>query len=323
MPDNPIDGALTVDVDAVIPVFNGERYIAEAIASVIMQSTPPRNLFVVNDGSTDGTTVVVERCIAENTSSTVIHVLNKPNGGLSSARNAGIAQCSTTFIALLDADDRWMPDKLEKQLASFADPANDDPGLVHCGFHEVDDQGTPLPHRHPVMELPPLTGLVFDRLLLVNRIRGSGSGVLVKRVCFETVGLFDENLRALEDWDMWLRICQVYRIACASDDLVAIRRHPRSMQTDTAHMLANELVFCKKWFETVRSERAVCEQWGHMIAENARRANDVNAAVALVERELSTEQKKVLFRRTFGSLFLYIRLKRIRAWMTGTADAKG
>jgi glycosyltransferase involved in cell wall biosynthesis len=107
-------------VSVVIPVFNGERYLADAIASVLTQSLPPRHVIVVDDGSTDGSVAVARNFGA------AVQIIQQPNAGAGAARNAALSLVDTGFLAFLDADDTWSGCKTERQLAAFAaDPSSD------------------------------------------------------------------------------------------------------------------------------------------------------------------------------------------------------
>jgi glycosyltransferase involved in cell wall biosynthesis len=107
-------------VSVVIPVFNGERYLAEAIESALAQTLPPRRVIIVDDGSTDGSVAVARNCGA------AVQIIEQPNGGAGAARNAALPFVDTGFLAFLDADDTWPRMKTENQFAAFAaDPSLD------------------------------------------------------------------------------------------------------------------------------------------------------------------------------------------------------
>ncbi|HRD54216.1 MAG TPA: glycosyltransferase, partial [Flavobacteriales bacterium] len=238
----------TCDVDVVIPVFNTERYIAGALRSVLNQSKPPRRVVVVDDGSTDASAARIAEVIASYSGPTTVDCIRKLNGGLSSARNFGIARCTSRYVAFLDADDVWEPAKLETQLRVFETSAIERLGLVYCAYHVIGTEGEPLPDEPVVEPDEALRGDVFALLLEANRVSGSGSGVLILKSELDAAGDFDEELKAAEDWDMWLRLSQRCSFDYAAEDLVAIRRHGASMQADKQHMLANLLRFFMKWF---------------------------------------------------------------------------
>lgn len=128
-------GGATI-ISVIIPVYNGEKYIEKAVNSVLAQTVADWELVIVNDGSTDGTRAILERCCARDAR---IHVHHQPNGGVSAARNAGIARASGAYLAFLDADDEWYPDCLEtfqRALAAYPQAV-----MVGCAFDIVLQNG--------------------------------------------------------------------------------------------------------------------------------------------------------------------------------------
>ncbi len=304
-----------MDVDVIVPLYNMERYIGETLRSVLWQTVPPRTLIVVDDGSTDKGAAIAREILDRHKGPTRCEVLHRPNAGLSAARNAGVEHGKAPFVAFLDADDLWEPTKLEKQLTLFGSDA--ELALVYCGYATMDDQGRDLVEA--IETAPELRGRIFRRLLMANRISGSGSAVLVRRSVLEQLGGFDPSLKAAEDWDMWLRIAEHHVVDHVAEPLVRIRRHAQSMQTDTLRMLRSYVALFAKWFEKARKHPEVMKQWGHLIAEFTHHSNDRQAALDAVRKGFTPEQRSILFRRTGGSLPLYLALKRISAFLRGTA----
>lgn len=233
-------------IDVVIPVYNGERFIRAALDSVIAQTYSPTCVIVVDDGSTDSTYSIVS--IYAQTSNVPITVVQKSNGGLSSARNAGIKASTSEYIAFLDADDAWLPTKLQEQVRIYQTSPYKNLGLVYCNYDVINTAGVVqyTNYKAPI-DLKRMRGSVFKRLLERNMIAGSGSGVLIRRTVFDTVGLFDETLGFGEDWDMWLRIAGVYKVDVAPLILVHIRKHSENMTVDSAKIFKKELGFYDKW----------------------------------------------------------------------------
>ena len=198
----PRRAACPATVSAVIPAHNAAQWISEAIQSAIDQTCPPQEVLVVDDGSTDDTWRIASRF------GPPVRVLRKPNGGPASARNRGIAAASGTWIGLLDADDRWTPDKLERQLAIAAPEV----ALVHT--LEVGEEGRQLPEV-----------LTFDDLWHDNLI--ANSSVLVRREAVIALGGFDEDprLKSVEDYHLWLRLASNgARIVLCREPLTYYRR---------------------------------------------------------------------------------------------------
>lgn len=232
-------------VDVVIPAFNAERYIQETLESVVSQGNFVRAIFIVNDGSTDKTMQVVH-AFANAHSNLEFILINQPNKGLANARNTGITQTTAPFVALLDADDVWLKDKLRMQLDVFS--VNPDPklGVVYGSYELIDENSQRIIGDHKVIQ-PRVRGNVSNSLNAGNFISGSGSNVLIKSEVFKRVGTFDEELRASEDWDMWLRISEHFHFDFVDRPLVQIRVHPDNMQKDFSRMLASELAMLNKF----------------------------------------------------------------------------
>jgi glycosyltransferase involved in cell wall biosynthesis len=204
-------------VSAVIPTYNYARFLPRAIDSVLAQTHDAVECIVVDDGSADHTPEVLARYGGR------IRAIRQENRGLSAARNACIRAARGEYIALLDADDFWHPEKIAKQLA-YAEAATG-PVLVGGAVQLVDVDGVPM----GTAESPSGSADAAARLraLAVRKewVGGSGSGAFIPRCILDDVGLFDEDLRAAEDWDMWLRIAARYPFHNLADVVVSIRRH--------------------------------------------------------------------------------------------------
>lgn len=196
---NPAPAAPRVAV--VIPLYNGRRFIREAIESVLAQTLRPAEIVVVDDGSTDDGPDIVTRMAT----ALPITLLSKPNGGQSSARNFGIAHTSSELLALLDQDDVWYPDHIERLARPFSRNGEPPIGWVYGNLDEVDEAGRMVarsclrfaPCSHPKREL--LTCLGSDMFVLP-------SATILSRAAFDAVGGFDERLCGFEDDDLFLRI---------------------------------------------------------------------------------------------------------------------
>jgi glycosyltransferase involved in cell wall biosynthesis len=208
-------------VAVVIPTFNYARFITEAVESALAQTLSPLEVIVVDDGSTDRTSEVM----AVYASDPRVRYLRQENRGLSAARNTGIRAARGEFIALLDADDRWKPEKLSRQLAEFT---QEQVGLVYCGREVFDEHGT--------QNSDPADRSKCERALewLTTATLFCPSSVVMRRRCFTEQGGFDESLRKVEDREMWIRLAKHWRFRCVPDCLVEWRRHGNAlnMQTD-------------------------------------------------------------------------------------------
>ena len=218
-------GMLTIDV--IIPVHNGACFIDRCLQSVVGQSIAVNKIFVVNDGSTDPTQLILEAW-AERDSR--VRPIKLPKSGVNAARNEGLRQSEADFVAFLDVDDVWMPRKLEVQLKVFRD-STDSLGLVYGGQLIINEEGNRIDgvgKHEPVMR-----GELYQALLQNgNLITGSASNVMIRRDVFSDVGLFDESLMFGEDWDMWIRIAHRYKVDYVNDVTVKICQRPDSTQGD-------------------------------------------------------------------------------------------
>lgn len=240
MPENDL-------VSAVIPTYNYAHFVADAIESALAQTYRPLEVIVVDDGSTDDTRSVLERYAGR------IVAIRKPNGGLSSARNAGIKAARGVCVAILDADDIWMPDKIERQMALLRE--HPEAGAIGCGAELVDAQG----RLKEVKLFPAPSGTRLERLRAVllrqQWVGGSGSGALIPVTMLDRVGLFDEQLSAAEDWDMWLKLVAEGPVFNVPAPLVRIRQHHTGTFRNAQKMERNQWVVfdrqMQRWAEGV------------------------------------------------------------------------
>ena len=213
------------DVSVVIPAYNAAWCVGKAIDSVLAQTFREFELLVVDDGSTDGTFDILS------TYGRAVRIIRQPNGGLPSARNAGIRESRGEFVAFLDADDWWMPGKLARQVDLLrAEPAV---GFVSAASRVEDPDGQLLNVWTCTTCLSPF----LPRLFGANGdVAGSGSAVVVRRRLFDEIGGFDESLRSLEDVDMWMRLAAIAGYACIDEPLAVILKRPGSMSRNLAVM---------------------------------------------------------------------------------------
>jgi glycosyltransferase involved in cell wall biosynthesis len=232
-------------ISVILPVYNGARFLAETIESVLAQSHSRIELIVVDDGSTDQSAEIALHFADLDQRVTL---LRQRNAGVGTARNAGIAHAAGRFIALIDADDLWHPRKLEKQLAAFTDPDHSI-GLVYCASIDIDEQSRPLSVCNWTSRPQ---GIVWLQLF-VNNFTGNASTPLIRADCLKESGGFDESFfkasaYGTEDWDLALRIAGSYQLRCVPECLVGYRRLSESMSCDTNRMK-------RSWDMTVQKTR--------------------------------------------------------------------
>lgn len=225
-------------VSVVIPAYNHAGFLDAVAASVLAQTFDDFELIIVDDGSQDETRDVCAHLCQHDAR---VRYIFQDNKGLSGARNTGIRSARSDFIALLDADDLWEPTKLSKQLAVIERDAT--VGVVYSDCTFIDEARRTWPAvKH--MELGLTT--IYEELLYENVVHGSASAVLIRKECFDRVGLFDESLRSMEDWDMWLRIAAYYRFAKIPEALVHLMQHSEQMHRNTAVMATARLALTRK-----------------------------------------------------------------------------
>ena len=229
------------EVSVIIPAYNAMAYLPQTVQSVLEQTFIDFEVIIVDDGSTDETAQW-----SATHSDARVKLFSQSNQGASVARNAGIVQATGKYIALLDADDLWTSDKLEKQVRCMETDSN--VGLVHCWINFIDDQGkiTGSMKTHG-------KGEVWSQVAVYNPVRCC-STPLVRRECFDKVGVFDSTLRSSDDWDMWIRIAAEYPFAVLDEPLVYYRQHPENGSKDYAARLPNYLLTIEKAFRSAPPE---------------------------------------------------------------------
>ncbi len=214
-------------ISVVIPCYNAERYISATIESVLAQDWPDLEIIVVDDGSKDGSVELVRQRYP------AVRMVPQANGGVASARNRGLALAKNDLVALVDADDIWLPGKLAAQVARMQ-------AVPGCRMSYTAWQVWPC--TEPVPEAAYLaaiaaqagdarwrgaTGWIYPELLLDCVVWTST--VLAERTLFQEIGGFDTTLRIGEDYDLWLRASRVTPIERVAAPLALYRIHPASI----------------------------------------------------------------------------------------------
>lgn len=201
-------------VSIVIPCYNQAHFLSESVDSALAQTYAEIEILVVDDGSTDNTRAVAARYGDR------IRYIHQENGGLAAARNTGIRHAKGELIALLDSDDRWLPHKLETQVPHFADS---EVALVHASYR-----------LFPPPEYLEKEWIVTEGAhpTYLEEVRQNKVGVLtavIRRSVLEEVGGFDAAYYGCEDWELWLRIAEKYRLVGCAEILAEYRLHGSSM----------------------------------------------------------------------------------------------
>ncbi len=202
-------------ISVVVPAYNRQHLIVECLKSIAQQTFEDWDVWVVDDGSTDHTLDVVHSLGLPH-----LHVMQIEHGRQAKARNAALALINSQFVAFLDSDDIWKPDKLEKQIRLFTDRPQ--VGLVCSDAFRLEGQGVLPLTTHQLR--PPRRGRVFETLCL-NPNFVVTSTVVMRRQCFEEIGLFEPAFVPSEDFHMWLRVAARYEFDYVPEPLVWYRFH--------------------------------------------------------------------------------------------------
>lgn len=229
-------------VSVVIPAYNAMTYLPQTLDSVMRQTFTDFEVLIINDGSKDN----IIQWVSEITDPRV-KLISHENQGLPGARNTGIAHAQGEYIAFLDADDLWESTKLEKQIQCFEEHL--EAGVVYTWTLLVDEYGKP-------------TGRIFAsqaegnvwRQLLETDVISNGSSAMIRKDCFDIVGVFDRTLTSAEDLDMWLRIAVHYPFAVVKEPLTLYRQYSNSMSKNRQRMFQNLRTVVEKAFQTVPLE---------------------------------------------------------------------
>lgn len=242
---------MSASISVVIPAYNAERFLRDAVESAVRQTLPPLEILVVDDGSSDDTgrlaaSVPGVRCIRQS------------NAGVSAARNRGLEEARGKFVALLDADDVWMPEKLAVQLTGLRDDQ-----FAFSARTETDELLKPLRITRGGFQGPLLEGLLFH-----GNVVGTPSSVVAPRRALLDAGGFDPRLSMCADWDMWIRLATRLSGTYSDESLVLYRVHDGSMSTnlriyesDSRYMLARAFELPLPAKIMARRSEAVARMW--------------------------------------------------------------
>ena len=221
-------------VSVVIPAYNSSAIIKEAIESVLAQSYKDIEVIVVDDGSTDDTESTV-RSFGDR-----VLYLKQENQGAGAARNSGIQKSRGEYVAFLDSDDLWSPEKLAEQIPLLErDP---ELGLVYSDWFVVSENQ--VASDSYLKTLPAASGYVFDKLVRFGFILTSG--VVLRRTCLNEVGYFDNSLSIAQDYDLWLRIAYRWKIALVDKPLVTKRNRNGSLSSNLQRTAVERIALFEK-----------------------------------------------------------------------------
>jgi glycosyltransferase involved in cell wall biosynthesis len=231
-------------VSVVIPAYNAMKYLPETVDSVFKQTYHNFEVLIINDGSTDNTDHWASQLSQKEPK---VKLISQPNQGVQKARNRGIKEARGEYIAFLDADDLWEPTKLQKQVDAL--DRNLAAGLCYTWTALADEQGKATGR----VIASRAEGNVWQQLTEINFVC-CGSTPLIRRSCFDTTGLFAEDLRFSEDWDMWLRIALKYPFVVIKEPLIRYRQHEAGISKNCQSMLETSRILIERNFANVPTE---------------------------------------------------------------------
>lgn len=201
-----------VKVSIIIPVYDGENYIREAVDSALNQTYKDFEIIVIDDGSKDNTPNILE------TYGSKVKWKSQENKGQASAINEGINMAEGKYLAYLDADDVCLPERFENQVKYLDEHSN--VGLVYSDRYQINENGK----VQRIIKSQPHNNFVLLQNDYVPR-----SAVMHKRGCLDEVGLFDESITGGDDWDMWIRISEKFEMGYIGKPLVKYRVHKENI----------------------------------------------------------------------------------------------
>jgi glycosyltransferase involved in cell wall biosynthesis len=288
-------------VDVIIPTYNTAKYLPIAIESVIAQTFEDWRILLIDDGSTDNTADVVAPYLKQ--LGDRLKYIRQENSGVSAARNNGLRNSTAELIALLDADDVWLPCRLAESLKCFEGrPAV---GLAYGLISRIDADGAVIDtfagnREHAEGRIAPY--------IYMRRVQLPTSSMTFRKDCVDKVGVFDESLRATEDRDLWLRMAFHYDVAFAPTVISLYRTSGDSLTTDTDGMLKAQLQFIEKHYGSpgcgMRARRVALSHIYRQRAEAFGIRREMWGAVKSSMRALALYPLDISNARTAGSLLL-------------------
>jgi len=289
-------------VDVLIPAYNAAKYLPAAIESVLAQTFEDWQIVLVDDGSTDNTSEVIAPYLQSHGAK--IRYIRQQNRGLPAARNAGILASNSELLALLDADDVWLPCRLQESVEMMAErPAA---GLSYGLVTHIDPDNC-IGSTWEGNAGKDAQGHIAPQIYM-RTINLPCPTVTFRRTCVDQVGLFDETMRATEDRDLWLRIALRYEAAFIPKVLAYYRVSASSMSGDPERMLRAQLQFIQKHYGSpgcgfLARQAALARAYKHR-AEALKSRGKPAEALASAMRAVALYPLAPAYLRTAGSLLM-------------------
>ena len=298
-------------ITIIIPTYNRANLLSRAIKSVLNQTFKDFELIVVDDGSTDNTAEVIKKFQEQD--KRIRYIQHDKNKGTAATRNIGIKAAKGEYIAFLDSDDEWFPEKLEKQVSLFEHSLRKNLGFVSCNYLEFySESGREVLYRVPRHK----SSL---KVLLESNTLCNSSNVMIKKEVFDNVGHFDEKIKIGEDWDMWIRIAQKYNFDFVEEPLFKYYIHQNNIMKTTSNLRKEkdiEYIF-QKYKEYYKADpklysiRLRYEGTSYILVGEARKGRE--CFIKSIKKYPLNIKSYLYFLLSFGGKFFYYNLTQIKA----------
>lgn len=241
-------------VSVIIPTYNRAHLVGRAIQSVLNQTYNDFELIIVDDGSTDNIDDIIKDF--QKKEKRIKYIRHEKNRGGSAARNTGIKASRGEYIAFLDSDDEWLKEKLKRQIKVFKN-ASSEVGVVYTGFLVIDERSNEIKR----IFTPKKRGYIYKDLLFEVCV-GTCSTLVIKKECFNQVGMFDEKLPAHQDWDLEIRISKYYKYNFIKTPLVKYYLHTIQISKNFNAKITSLYTVLEKNIKDVKKHRYIyCENY--------------------------------------------------------------
>lgn len=241
-------------VSIILPTYNRANLVGKSVESVLNQTYNDFELIIVDDGSTDNTKEVLKSF----EDSRIQYIIHNRNKGAASAMNTGIKASKGHFLSIQNSDDIWLPEKIEKELKSFEN-SDSGVGVVYSGLYQVKKNKK---IYLPASGVKKKEGFVHDELLNGNFVNGLS---LIKKICFEKAGLYDENLPGLEDWELYIRISKYYTFKFVDKPLIVTKLSQDSLSVKPSVFInSTKMIIEKHYKEFNEHKTALAMNYGFL-----------------------------------------------------------
>lgn len=234
------------NVSVILPTYNRAHLIKRSIDSILDQTYADFEIIIVDDGSTDNTKEIIEQYTDER----IRYIGHEINKGAPSAMNTGIKNSKGDFLSFQGSDDKWLPEKLQKEMLIFKESSSD-VGVVYSGIWSIEKNER---KYKPDSSIQKKEGIIHDELLKGNFVNGLSS---VKKECFEKCGLFDENLFGLEDWELYIRISKNYEFRIVDEPLMIAYNAEGNISSNYLKLFNAKKIIIDKHFKEFSKDKKV------------------------------------------------------------------